>query len=83
MQQRHILAGMLFLAVTIALAERAVLPMAITRMVQIPNQDTNATAAATEPICTAPNWATSNADGTTPVPDEAVRLFDSSIFYMF
>lgn len=63
---------MLFFGMCIAFAERSVLPIAITRMVNIPNKSPtqNATAAA-EPICMPPDWAIDQSDGTTII-DQAV-----------
>lgn len=71
---------MLFFALLIAFAERAVLPMAITRMVAIPNQ--NATVALkSEAICVAPEWGASNSTGQTVI-DQAVSTV-SSQFLLF
>lgn len=67
-QQRHVLTAMLFIATTIAFAERGVLPMAITRMVAIPQQNDVPT---NEAICTAPKWAANATDGPV-IFDEAV-----------
>lgn len=77
MQQRYVLAVTLFIGITIAFAERSVLSMAITRMVQIPNQNvTNPTKI--EPICEAPEWAVNASSGTTII-DQAVNLIYISL----
>lgn len=69
-QQRYVLTVALFIGITIAIAERSVLSMAITRMVEIPNQ--NATVSSkVEPICEAPQWALNGSSGTIVI-DQAV-----------
>lgn len=73
-QQRYVLAVTLFLGITIAFAERSVLSMAITRMVEIPNQNVTSTPTKTnQPICEAPEWAV-NASSGTAVIDQAVNF---------
>lgn len=73
-QQRYVLAVMLFVAVMIGLSERSVLPMAITRMVAIPNQSANVTTTtSSESFCAAPEWAASEGDGSVII-DQAVGV---------
>lgn len=67
LQQRHILAVMLFFATIVAMLERIVLNMAITRMVQLPNADVK-NVTASESVCLAPNW-TSTYDRSTEFVD--------------
>lgn len=64
---------MLFVAVMIGLSERSVLPMAITRMVAIPNQSANVTVSS-ESFCVAPEWAVDDGDGSVII-DQAVGVF--------
>lgn len=58
LQQRHILAVMLFFALIVAMLERNVLNMAITRMVYLPNSDAK-NQSASESVCMAPDWISS------------------------
>lgn len=76
MQQRYVLTVTLFIGITIAFAERSVLSMAITRMVEIPNQNVT-TPSKIEPICEAPEWAVNTTGGTTVV-DQAVKILKPS-----
>lgn len=69
LQQRHILAVMLFFATIVAMLERIVLNMAITRMVQLPNVDVQ-NVTASESVCLAPNW-TSTGDRASALVDNA------------
>lgn len=59
LQQRHILAVMLFFATIVAMMERNVINMAITRMVHLPNADVK-TQSAGEAVCMAPDWIAVN-----------------------
>lgn len=61
---------MLFIAVTIGLAERGVLSMAITRMVNSPDHRKD-DVPVTEQICTAPQWAVNETGGV--IIDESVN----------
>lgn len=71
MQQRLVLAVTVFIGITIGYAERSILPMVITRMVDIPHQ--NATASSKiEPICEAPGWEVNKTNGTVVI-DQAVN----------
>lgn len=71
-QQRYVLTVTAFIGIAIAYAQRAILPMAITRMVAIPYQ--NLTSSNTEPICEAPEWAVNKTSGTIDI-DKAVIIF--------
>lgn len=66
---------MMFFAVLIGLAERSVLPMAITRMVEIPNQNV-ATVPATESVCAAPDWAANNTDSISAIDQSVSCLIE-------
>lgn len=57
---------MLFLALMVGFAERAVLPMAITRMVHIPNVNVDI-APVDESVCPAPAGASSATNATEPI----------------
>lgn len=59
LQQRHILAVMLFFATIVAMMERNVINMAITRMVHLPNADVK-NQSTSEAVCMAPDWIAVN-----------------------
>lgn len=62
-QQRYVLAATLFVGIAIGYAERSIFPMAITRMVEIPNQNAT-TSSKSEPICEAPTRLRNTTSGT-------------------
>lgn len=63
---------MLFFAILVGLAERSVLPMAITRMVHAPHQSAEESPTA-ESYCSAPDWIV-NQTGGIAAPDESVCM---------
>ncbi|KAJ6644335.1 Sialin [Pseudolycoriella hygida] len=69
-QQRYVLTVALFFGITIAIAERSVMSMAITRMVEIPNLNVTSSSKEDKAICEAPHWAVNTSSGTT-ITDQA------------
>lgn len=70
-QQRYILVLMVFLAVMVGLAQRTILPMAITGMVHAPHKNNDEKPPA-ESYCIAPEWASNQ---TSPASGEETVSF--------
>lgn len=78
MGQRHVLALMLFLALLVGYAERAVLPMAIIRMVHTPNVNAE-TAPLDESVCPAPAGASSATNATESIEQAVIEVIDCKV----